>query len=335
MRNCPLCFLLLAVCLLPGARLAAQPKGIEIKPFTGWSDSLHLEASGARAVIVPAVGGRILHYSIDGENVIWENRDAAGQTLGNSRGDFWLGGYQLDLGPEIRGIPEHEVLWKGVYQWRTPRDYTVRVMSERDQGTGVQLEKEIVIEPGSGDLGITQLMRNISSEPVSYCLWDRTLCKGGGFALVPLNKKSHFRKGWAVRRTVDERFIYDGVNPSSPNVRVMKGVLVARCEGPATKIGADSDAGWVAYVFGRTLFVKYFPYDATGNYSDGGNSVAVYFDERVAELGPLSPEVQLQPNETYEFPEKWTLIELPREVLTFEQARKLVRDIPPSPFRRK
>jgi hypothetical protein len=117
-------------------------------------------------------------------------------------------------------------------------------------------------------------------------------------------------------------------------VKILKGVLVAKAEGEATKIGADSDAGWIAYARGRLLFVKYFPYSPKGDYSDGGNSVEVYFDKSVGELEPLSPEVKLKPGESYSFPEKWTLIELNDEVTTFEEARKLVKKVPPSPFKR-
>jgi hypothetical protein len=222
----------------------------------------------------------------------------------------------------------------GLYHWQIPKDFTARVSSERDLNVGVQMEKEIIIEPGTGDLGITQTMRNISDKDVAYCLWDRTLCKNDGFAFFPLNKKSRFKAGWSLRRTTDGKYVYDGTNPASPDVKIMKGVLVARCGGPATKVGADSDAGWIAYARGRLLFVKYFPYTPNGNYPDGGNSVELYFDENVAELEPLSQEVKLRPNETFSFPEKWSLIELKQEVLTFEQARAIVKQIPASPFRR-
>ena len=293
-----------------------------------------MEASGVQAVVAPAVGGRILRYSVGGENIIFENPTSFGKTLGSTRTNFSVGGYQCDIGPELRGIPEHEALWVGLYRWQVPKDYTVKVTSERDLNVGIQTEKEFLIEPGSGDLGISQTIRNSSDKDVAYCLWDRTLCKNQGFAFFPLNKKSQFKAGWSIRRTIDNKFVYDGTAPKSPNVKIMKGVLVARCEGAATKVGADSDAGWIAYAHGKLLFVKYFPYFPGANYSDGGNSVELYFDEHVAELEPLSPEVRLRPNEAYSFPEKWTLIELKEEILTFEQARRVVKQIPPSPFKR-
>ncbi len=324
--------------LLTTATRAASPdsvKGVTVQEFRGWQESLILEASGVHAIVAPAVGGRILQYGVSGENILYEDIKSFGRTLANSPGSFSMGGYQCDIGPELRGIPDHEALWVGLHQWKIHKDFTVRVTSEKDVSVGIQMEKQILIEPGSGDLGITQEMRNISDKEVAYCLWDRTLCKNDGFALFPLNKKSRFKAGWSLRRTVNDKFIYDGDKPVAANVRIMKGMLVARCEGPATKVGADSDAGWIAYVRGRLLLVKYFPFFPQGNYSDGGNSVELYYDERVAELEPLSPEVKLQPGGSHMFPEKWTLIELEKEVLTFEKAAELVKRIPPSPFGRK
>ena len=98
------------------------------------------------------------------------------------------------------------------------------------------------------------------------------------------------------------------------------------------KVGADSDAGWIAYARGKVLFVKFFPTFDKANYSDGGNSVEFYCSERIAELEPLSPEIKLKPGENYSFPEKWALYELEKEVTTHEQARALVKRVPKSPF---
>ncbi|MBI3415419.1 MAG: DUF4380 domain-containing protein [Verrucomicrobia bacterium] len=306
---------------------------IKTNSYTGWSDSLFLNAAGVQAVVVPAIGGRIVHYSVSGENIIFEIAASAGKTLTNTKTNFWVGGYQCDIGPELRGIPDHPNLWMGAHRGEPYRDNGVKVTSPPDMTVGIQMEKEIVIDPATGDLGITQRMKNVLDRETAFCLWDRTLCKGGGFALLPLNKKSRFAAKWSIRRTIDGKYIYDGDKPASGKVKTLKGVLVAKAEGEATKVGADSDAGWIAYTRGRLLFVKYFPYSPQGNYTDGGNSVELYFDPRVAELEPLSPEIKLRPGESHTLPEKWTLIELDKDVDTFEQARALVKKIPPSPFK--
>jgi hypothetical protein len=328
--------LLLATALLTSA---AETKTPDVTPeiYGGWSDGLVMRGGDAKVVVVPSVGGRVLNFSLNGENILFDP-DLKGRTLLNSS-NFSAGGYQLDLGPELRGIPNHPWLWQGPWGWRVPRPFTVHTYSQPELTVGVQLEKEFVIDPDSGDLGVTQRMRNIISNDVSFCLWDRTLCKPGGYVLIPLNKRSRFKAGWAIRQgqRVPE-YRYEGDRPSDGRVRILDGVLVAQAKGlpesPNMKIGADSDAGWIAYARGRILFVKYFPVFRDGNYTDGGNTVEFYCSDRVAELEPLSPEVTMKPGESYSFPEKWVLIELPKEVAGYEHARSLVKLIPKSPFAR-
>lgn len=334
-RYALLCAAGLGLLPAPGADHApALSKGVKTAAYTGWADSLFVEATDvdAEVVVVPAIGGRIARYAINGENIVYEHIGSAGKTLANTPTNFWVGGYQCDIGPEIRGIPDHASLWMGPHQWRATRDYQVVVTSAPDVAVGIQLEKGILLDPETGELGVTQQMKNVSDQTTVFCLWDRTLCWGGGFAFFPLNRKSRFPAGWSMRRSAGGKYAYDGVSPVTTRVKVLDGVLVAKADGPATKIGADSDAEWIAYARGRLLFIKYFPYFPKGDYTDGGNSVELYFDERVAELEPLSPEIRLRPRESYVFPEKWVLVHLEDFVTTFEQARALVLRVPPSPF---
>lgn len=327
----------LAIAVQGADKAATQPRGVVSITHTGWEGSFMLSAPTAvvKAVIVPQVGGRVIHYSLEGENIIWENPAGFGKTLATAKEGFYVGGYQCDLGPELRwpAIPNHRALWMGVHQGAAHKNHSVKTLSEPDATLGIQMEKEITIDADTGELGITQRMRNTSQHETAFCLWDRTLCNGGGYAFFPLNKKSRFPAGWSVRGKLENRMFYDGDKPQCPQSRLLDGVLVTRCEGEPTKLGADSDAGWIAYARGRLLFVKYFPYFPKGDYTDGGNSVELYFDHR-AELEPLSPEVKLKPGQTYDFPEMWLLIKLDAEVKSHEQARALVKLVPPSPFKR-
>ncbi len=327
---------LLGICLAaawPALGLAA-----ETETFNGLTNCLVLRGGDNRAVISPAVGARLLSYSINGENIIYENIESWGRTLLNSTNHFWAGGYQLDLGPEMRGIPAHPWLWQGPWPTRAVNAFTVQATSEPDRTLGVQLEKEFTMDPDSGELGLVQKMRNVTANDVTFCLWDRTLCKGGGYALLPLAKKSRFKAGWAIRRGEAGKYAYDGDSPKDARAKVMEGVLVV--EGRALpgleslKVGTDAEAGWIAYVRGKVLLVKFFPVTAGANYSDGGNTTEFYCDKRVSELEPLSPEVTLKQGENYSFPGKWLLMELPEEITSAKMARALVKRIPRSPFAR-
>jgi hypothetical protein len=205
----------------------------------------------------------------------------------------------------------------------------VRLVSEHDPAVGMTMIKEIRIDERTGALDVRQVMKNTSDRDQSYCLWDRTLCRGGGFAFFPLHPSSGRPGGWSVLK--DGKY----AQGTHPGVKTLDGVLVAKAEGAPSKLGADGSAGWIAYARGRQLFVKFYPYFPDGKYTDGGNSVELYFDPKVCELEPLSPEVPLKPGEEYAFPEKWVLIPLDREVATAEEARALVDKIPANPFRPK
>ncbi|HUL51248.1 MAG TPA: hypothetical protein VLU94_01555, partial [Candidatus Nitrosotalea sp.] len=306
---------LIFLVFLPGALIVASafgaekpaplPEGVSITKYNGWTNSVVLDAADAmvRATVVPATGGRIAQYSINGDNIIYEHPGSEGKTLATAKESFWVGGSQIDLGPEIRGLPEHNTLWLGPYQWTAKRSFTLSLSSEPDTVTGIQLGRDMVINPENGALGINSWMKNVTNQDASLALWDRTMCKPGGYVLVPLNRKSRFPARWRNRTKVDDRFVDEVKDINSPVAKIIDNVLVVKTGSLSTRIGADSDAGWIAYVRGRLLFVKFFRYEPKGNYSDGGCSLAVYFDQSMTEFGPISPETHLKPGETYAFPE--------------------------------
>ncbi len=298
-------------------------------PYKGWKEALFLDApeAGVSLVCVPEIAGRIVSYGRGGENLLWENPDYLGKTLENTDPKALAQGYigyQIDLGPELRGIPQHLPLWMGKYGVRQEGGKTV-LTSADDPATGIRIVKEMALDPKTGAVSITQTMKNVSTRDQSYCFWDRTLCRGGGFAFFPVDPKT---QRWGCIK--DKK--YDV--PRHPQVKVLDGVLVVKAEGQAAKLGGDPDAGWIAYARGRQMIVKYYPVFPGGNYSDGGNTLELYWDPKVCELEPLSPEVTLKPGEEYAFPERWVLLPLDREVTTHEEARALAAKVPPNPFRK-
>lgn len=323
--------------LLP-AILLLLPQGqseLRREAYQGWPEAVLIDApkAGASLVIAPAVGGRLISYGLGGKNLLFENPDYLGKTLDNSAPgalDQGYIGYNIDLGPETRGIPKHLALWVGKYSVATDGG-VVTLKSAVDPVTRMEIVKQVEMDPLDGSLRIVQSMANRGEKDAAYCLWDRTLCAGGGFALIPLNPSSRLPSGWSLLRNGK----YQPERPEHPGVKILDGVLVAKAEGPSSKLGTDSDGGWIAYAKGTHLLVKYFPYFPDGVYTDGGNSAELYFDPKVCELEPLSPEVTLAPGRAYEFMERWLVVPLEREASTWEEARALVKKIPPHPFSRK
>jgi hypothetical protein len=323
-RAAALALLSTFACSAPAARVPGQ---IKVEPYLSADPAIHFIAPEARivAVAVPQAAGRVVHFSLGGENVLY-NPVKNGQPQPG-------GGYGLDLGPE-RTVPPHPAIWSGKHTWALLGDIAA-ITSERDPAVGIRVGKNVMIDGATGALDILQRMVNVSDRDQAWCFWDRTLCKAGGFGILPLNPRSRFPAKWVLgTRRGPLWWDYDGKNPSHPLIKVLDGVLITKAQGSEQKVGADSDAGWIAYVRGRLLFVKYFPYVPDGNYIDNGMSVAHYFNDSIAELEPLSPEIRLKPEGEATFPEHWTLTMLEREVTTHEEARAAASHIPPYRFSR-
>ncbi|MBI3877369.1 MAG: hypothetical protein HY300_15665, partial [Verrucomicrobia bacterium] len=132
--------LLLAAPASGADKPARSPFGVTTQIYHGWGVLvLRAPEADATAIVVPSIGGRIVHYSVHGENILWENTNTFGQTLATSTNAPNFGGYQLDIGPELRAprIPRHDPLWLAPHTASILRDYTVRLTSPPDPTTGV------------------------------------------------------------------------------------------------------------------------------------------------------------------------------------------------------
>lgn len=310
-------------------------RGVTRVEWQGRAECLNLESRDTpiKAVLAPSLGGRVLSYGARGENLLWVNPETVTQSLAANGGNaFQPGGAFCDVGPQVANLPPHLPLQLGPYEWSARKNFQVQLRSPEDKGVRVEIEKEIVFDPATGDLGFLHRLKNLDERDAAYCLWQRIACRPGGYVFFPLNKKSRFANGWSIGTTTNGRLDYNGTQPQSPAVRVLDGVLVAQTGGEPTQIGADSDAQWIAYALGKSLFVIHFPVYSTGTYSEGGNSVTVNWTSQMTELGAFSAEARLRPRKTAEFPVKWAILDLPAEVTSAEQARALVEKVPASPF---
>jgi hypothetical protein len=305
-------------------------RGVVQTTFAGLNPALRLESKDAapKAVLVPGFGGRVLSYGLRNENILWNDpASASGAESGHVPG-----GFQTVFGPEVAMLPLQPALANGAYEFNVRKGSLVSLRSEDEKSVGGSIEKEVMFDPATGELGFLFRMKNTRDRDAALSFWHRIACQPGGYVLVPVNKKSRFPAGWSVRRDVGGKVTWDGAAPEASGVRVVDGVLVAKTGSGSGRVGADSDAQWMAYALGRTLFILHFPYYSSAVYSEGGNSVTFAWDERMTELQPMGPEARIRSRKSAELPMKWALMELPSEVTTPEQARALAALIPVSPF---
>lgn len=296
--------IMLATCCVAATVLSGAQADVRTVEYQRWDDCLEMSNGTARLVIAPANGGRIVHYSRDdGPN-------------------FFLGGCQIDIGPELEYPPRHQPLWSGPYKAEKLGRLSVRLTSPKDEATGVQLVKVVELAPSGAGVTLRITMTNVGQKPVAYCLWDRTMTSAT-YGFFELNAKSRFPARWSMRLGKHGTYSYDGTSPGSPRVEIVGDLLVTVPGKKMEKVAADSMAGWIAGFREGWLYVKRFPVYADGDYADGGNSVEFWVDAAGTrtEIEPLSPKVELQPGKSYSFIERWDLRSVKEEV-------KAAKDIP-------
>jgi hypothetical protein len=311
-----------------------QPKGITEGPYNGYREAVTISAiqSESRLVILPAAGGRILRYELMGESVFHEETPPQNAEEFAARKVSWPGGYQLDIGIHNAATPEHARLWEGPYQIKAKRDYTVVLASEPDPLTGIQLEKEVTLDPDTGEAGLVQRLKNISSKPITFHLRSRIFCKGNGIVMLPLNPHSRMAQGWGMEKVVDKNRIFDTYKPKSPQVTLADSILFADTTQNPAAIGTDSNRKWMAYAEGRVCFVFYSPYDIKTTALGDKVSIRARWDGQITELETLSPETTIEPGKELVFPSKWALLDLKEPATSVKQARKITGRIKPASF---
>lgn len=324
---------LIVVLLLLEAPLASA----EIKDlvFQNWKKCLEISNDTARLVVAPVVGGRVLHYSRDGGlNFLWEDPRSKGETLSKVRRWFPVGGYQCDIGPEIENPPQHLALWEGRYKAEPLGNLGVRLTSAEDEDVGIQIIKEVVLDPSGAGVRIVQTMKNVGTKETAFCLWDRTITISE-YGFFPLNAKSRFPARWSQRQGDRRNYSYDGKSPVSPRVQIVGDLLVVIPGVKMEKVGADSMEGWVAGFREGWLYVKRYPIAANGDYADGGNTVELWVDsQKRMEIEPMSPKVKLAPGASYSLIEKWDLRKVEEKIAGAADVPKLlptVKEMAPLP----
>ena len=293
--------------------LTRKPTGVSPVAFRGFEGCWRMTNGNAEVIVAPESGGRLLSYALDGRNILYRDAEVDGDKLTPGK-SFHADAGRFDIGPEkhpARPIPRRPVLWAGKWSSEVCGRLAVRLTSQKCPSTGVQIERLFKLDTHSSHLLVRQTMTNVSSDTTYWCFWSRTLTKAGGICVVPLNPKSKFPKGYA-------RYVWGGkpietANPEEPRIRLVDDLLALEAVGEKSlKVGLDSSAEWMAYACDGLLFVKRFRYFPKGVYSDAlGFSVAVYLNDRMCELEPISPQAVLKPGESYTFDEEWWLWDYP------------------------
>jgi len=285
----------------------------QVVEHSGYPDCIELRNEHTRVIVCPACGGRVLEYSLDGKNALYLDPRQNGWIWEPGQAPTNPYGGRLDIGPE-KIVPKHPALWLGRWQSEIIGSRNVRLTSQEDEATGVQLVREFRLDEDSSKLTCTQIIRNVSDETKHWCHWSRTLARGGGIALVPLEGFSRFPNKYIM---YEPKSLIDYA-PRDPNIRLRDCFLQILGTPRQPKLGMDSYAGWLCYLTTNDLmFVKRFPTYPNRVYNEvAAITISIwYFKDIMCELEPIGPMETIAPGQSASFTETWWLLphEFPRD----------------------
>jgi len=283
----------------------STPEGTEWVTYRGTERCIKLFNGATTVILDPAFGGRVVDYSVNGLNVLYQAPEKPQEGQHAIKPDAG----RFDIGPEMTA-PTRGPLWDGAWEAAITGPRSARLTSARDESsTGVQLIREFALDRTSSHLTCTQTIINISAETKRYNHWSRTLAVGGGICIVPLTPEySRFPLGYIY---YGPGSVLNYGHEEHPNIRVRDGYLELLGAPPQPKFGIDSYAGWFGYITPTDLlFVKKFPVYPDRRYGEvAAYTISLwYFENETCELEPIGPTEILKPGAQASFTEDWWLL---------------------------
>lgn len=294
--------------------------------YHGWADTYRLDNGRVEAAVVTAIGPRIIELKTAGGPNLFHVR--AAETGGRGEPDWvFRGGWRLWIAPERRDTTY--ALDNAPCAAEVIDGTTLRVVAPPQPAAGIQKTIEVSLDANEPRLHLASHIRNIADHPLTYAAWSLAVMRPGGRAFVPLDvgpleafDATRRLLLWSYAEFSDPRYRFGDrlVQIDHRQVRPAPPGQAGRRD-DESKIGVDSAQGWAAYLLDRTLFLKRFPHDPTGQYPDGGATMEIYSSAEFLEVEQLSPLTTIAPGEEIVFPEDWwvfTPVDLPtneRDVL--------------------
>ena len=318
------------VCVVAGMHVRADESAkLKTTDFGIYQDCPVLENQSTRVVFCPQVGGRVLEYSLRGENALFVSQyEMTGEESSIGRKSPSAG--RFDIGPE-KTVAKRTESFFGPWSVEKTGALSLRMTSQHGSLTGVTLIRDFQLDPNSSRLICKQTIFNTSDSTRQNCHWSRTFANKAGIVLIPLEGFPRFPKRY-VR--------YDGgglqMAPQDDNIRIRDGFLEIVGPPSSPKLGMDSYAGWLAHQQpSGLLFIKQFPTYPNRNYCElAGLTISTWSPEtgHTVELEPIGPSETLAPGEKASFTEIWSLHENPfpgdGQVFDLKRLREIHASLP-------
>jgi hypothetical protein len=270
-------------------------------------DCCKLSNAEIELVVTTGVGPRILRYSFIGEeNMLGEAPDAVAKTeLGEWRA--W-GGHRLWTAPEAKPrsyAPDNDPL-----TFKSEGENGIRLVQQAD-ASGIQKEMTIVLDAAGTGVSVHHRITNRNLWAIEAAPWALTIMNGGGVAIFP---QEPFRAWADYLLPARPLVLWHYTDLTDPRWNLGQRYIRLRSDEQhpePQKIGLLNKQGWAAYLRGETLFVKRAAYVEGATYPDYNCNFETYTAGTFIEVESLGPIKRLEPDESADHTERWSLLRAP------------------------
>ena len=272
-----------------------------------------IENDFLRLDYLTTTGPRIIGLYVNGVegNLLAETPDVHWPT---PHGEYYLrGGHRLWTAPEdpFYTCPEDHV--------NVISEPGKVVLQSKVDASGLQ--KEISLYLDENRVLLTHRVTWHGQEGIELAPWAITQLRLGGMVIVPQSTSTGLLPNrnlvfWPYSQIHDERLeIYDDL--VTVNGKAAEQPL---------KIGNYNPCGWIACIFDKALFVKWFPINQFQAYPDMGCNVEIYVKDSCIELETLGCMARLEPGGSVFHNETWKVL-IGEYSPTLDDSRMIIKQL--------
>jgi len=293
---------LLAAALAMGAASVIAAVTVEKIPYAGWPNCYRLSNGEVELIVTSDVGPRIIRYGFEGGQNFFVELE---EDLGKTGGDNWrlYGGSRLWVGPE-----------DPVYSYGADNDpVQIEISGSRltaqapVEHTGVQKAITVELSDEGSAARVVYTLANRTIWPLRVATWVLTMMAPGGVGITTLPPRGTHPE---VLAPTNPLIVFAFTNMADPRWTWLEKYIVLQQDpqnADPEKIGLFNPATRGAYLLNGELFVKKFAASPKEEYPDMGASYETFTNERFLEIETLGPMRTLQPGESMDHVEEWSL----------------------------
>jgi hypothetical protein len=278
---------------------------VEKVSYLGLPNCYKLSNGTVEVVVTTDIGPRVLFYGFRGGENVFGEVPVAVVTTALGEWKPW-GGHRLWTAPEVN--PRSYAPDNDPVDFDFDGDTRVRLSARTETHTHLKKEMTVTLDAEGSGVTVRHRITNCGLWGVEFAVWAMTIMNGErGEAIIPQEPYRSWGNYLAPARPL---VLWHYTDLTDPRLTLGRKFIRLRTDADndeQQKIGALVKQGWAAFARDATLFVKHFAYEEGATYADYGCNAEVFTAGRFIQIGSLAPLCRLEPGETAEHTERWTL----------------------------